>query len=230
MSGSWHMYRVVNGKAERWRPPRNAMRVVIATDAWEAVAFNVQIAEFHTEKSLALHRSIPKLGPDLLGSSFDEKEAATRLRERAQDEVGVALLNQRVMAGIGNVFKSEICFACKVNPFRAVATLTAAEVKCLTDTSLKFLAMNVKDGGSDGIMTYGGLRRTIGNTSREERLWVYARQGRQCRRCGNAILSRKQGADARSTYWCAVCQPMGEEQAEIEGWSHERTKRKTGRS
>ena len=230
MSGSWHMYRVVNGKAERWRPPRNAMRVVIATDEWEAVAFNVQIAEFHTEKSLALHRSIPKLGPDLLGSSFDEKEAATRLRERAQDEVGVALLNQRVMAGIGNVFKSEICFACKVNPFRAVATLTAAEVKCLTDTSLKFLAMNVKDGSSDGIMTYGGLRRTIGNTSREERLWVYARQGRQCRRCGNAILSRKQGADARSTYWCAVCQPMGEEQAEIEGWSHERTKRKTGRS
>jgi endonuclease-8 len=134
------------------------------------------------------------------------------------------------MAGIGNVFKSEICFACKVNPFRAVATLTAAEVKCLIDTSLKFLAMNVKDGSSDGITTYGGLRRSTGNTNREERLWVYGRQGRQCRRCGNAILSRKQGAEARSTYWCAVCQPMGEEQPEIEGWSHERARPKMGRS
>lgn len=228
MSGSWHMYRIVNGVVERWRYPRTAMRVMLSTDAWEAVAFNVQIAEFHTEKSLALHRSIPKLGPDLLGRSFDGDEAAKRLRERAQDEVGVALLNQRVMAGIGNVFKSEICFACKVNPFRLVASLTAAEVKCLIDTSLKFLAVNVKDGSSDGIMTYGGLRRTTGNTNREERLWVYGRQGRQCRRCGEAILSRKQGVDARSTYWCVVCQPIGAGQAEVQGWSHERARRKTG--
>jgi endonuclease-8 len=230
MSGSWHMYRVVNGKAERWRYPRSAMRVMIATDAWEAIAFNVQIAEFHTEKSLALHRSIAKLGPDLLGRSFDQSEAAMRLRERVQDEVGVALLNQRVMAGIGNVFMSEICFACKVNPFRAVATLTATEVKCLIDTSLKFLAANVKDESSDGIVTYSGLRRTTGHANREERLWVYGRQGRHCRRCGNTILSRKQGMDARSTYWCAVCQPMGEGQAEVDGWSHEREKKKTERS
>ncbi len=133
----------------------------------------------------------------------------------------MALLNQRVIAGIGNVFKSEICFACKVNPFRLVASLTPAEVKCLIDTSLKFLAVNTQAGSSDGIMTYGGLRRTTGNTNREQRLWVYGRQGRECRRCGGTILSRKQGADARSTYWCAVCQPMGEGQAEIEGWSHE---------
>jgi endonuclease-8 len=226
MSGSWHMYRV----GEQWRYPRHAMRVMIATDAWEAIAFNVQIAEFHTEKSFAQHRSIPRLGPDLLGGSFDESEAARRLREHAQDEVGVALLNQRVMAGIGNVFKSEICFACKVNPFRAVATLTSAEMQCLIDTSLKFLAANVKDDSNDGIVTYSGFRRTTGHANREERLWVYGRQGRQCRRCGNAILSRKQGVDARSTYWCAVCQPIGEGQAEVAGWSHERKKRKMGRS
>lgn len=200
MSGSWHLYRA----GERWRLPRNAMRVMIGTDVWEAIAFNVQIAEFHTAKTAARHRSIPRLGPDLLGGNFDEGEAAARLRVRTQDEVGVALLNQRVMAGIGNVFKSEICFACQVNPFRRVATLTAAEVRCLIDTSLKFLTANVRDDSSDGIAT----RRTTGKINREERLWVYRRQGRQCRRCGELILSRKQGVDARSTYWCAVCQPM----------------------
>ena len=204
MSGSWHMYRV----GEKWRLPRRAMRVMIATDTWEAVAFNVQIAEFHTAKTLAVHHSIPKLGPDLLGGRFDKHEAEARLREWAQDEVGVVLLNQRVMAGIGNVFKSEICFACRVNPFRQVASLTPAEMKCLIDTSLKLLAANVQDGSSDGIMTYGGLRRTTGNTSREERLWVYGRRGLPCRRCGAAIHSHKQGIDARSTYWCAECQPM----------------------
>lgn len=204
MSGSWHMYRV----GEKWRLPRHAMRVAIATDAWEAVAFNVQIAEFHTAKTLAAHRSIPRLGPDLLGGKFDQREAAARLRERAADEIGVALLNQQVMAGIGNVFKSEICFACRVNPFRLVASLAPAEVKCLMDTSLKFLAVNVQEGSSGGIMTYGAVRKTTGNISREERLWVYGRKGRPCRRCGAAILSRKQGVDARSTYWCADCQPM----------------------
>jgi endonuclease-8 len=204
MSGSWHMYRV----GEKWRLPRSSMRVMIATDTWEVVAFNVQIAMFHTATTLATHRSIPKLGPDLLGSNFDEREAEERLRERGQDEVGVALLNQRVMAGIGNIFKSEICFACRVNPFRQVASLTAAESKCLIETALKFLAANVKEGSSDGITTYGVLRRTSGNSNREERLWVYGRKGLPCRRCGMPITSHKQGLDARSTYWCPECQPM----------------------
>jgi endonuclease-8 len=120
--------------------------------------------------------------------------------------VGNVLLNQRVMAGIGNVFKSEICFACGVHPFRKVATLSAQEIDCLLATARRLLAANVADGGRDGIVTYTGGRRTTGSSNPAARLWVYHRAGEDCRRCGTRILTRKQGIGARSTFWCPDCQ------------------------
>jgi endonuclease-8 len=153
----------------------------------------------------------------LLATAFAQDEAEARLLAHADEQIAEVLLNQRVMAGIGNVFKSEICFACGVNPFRLVATLTRAEVDGLLHTSRKFLLMNVKEGAPDGIVTYTGARRSTGSAG--ARLWVYGRRGQPCRRCGTPILTRKQGVGVRSTYWCPQCQPEGAEMRPVEGWS-----------
>ena len=215
MSGSWHIYRA----GERWRRSRREMRVVIATADFEAVAFNVPVAKFHTGRTLERSAAVPALGPDLLGQTFDAGEAQSRLLARGEDEIANALLNQRVMAGIGNVFKSEICFACGVHPFRRVSSLTHAEVECILDRSRRFLEANVSDGVEAGIVTYTGARRTTRAADPGARLWVYGRRGKECRRCGATILMRKQGTGARSTYWCPQCQPESAEMAQVEGWS-----------
>jgi endonuclease VIII len=203
MSGSWHIYRT----GERWRRPRREMRIVLRTEEFEAVAFNVPVAKFYTEHTLARNSAIPKLGPDLLCANFASDEAKTRLLAHGQDEIANMLLNQRVMAGLGNVYKSEVLFACGVHPFRPVSTLTNAEVDCILERARRFLEMNVKDGTGDEMVTYTGLRRTTRAADPGARLWVYRRQGKECRRCGATILMRRQGPGARSTYWCPVCQP-----------------------
>jgi endonuclease-8 len=230
MSGSWHIYRT----GERWRQPRARMRAVIATSDFEAVAFNVPVAQFHTARSLERSTMVPKLGPDLLSESFSEEDARARLAAQGDSEVADALLNQRVMAGLGNVYKSEVCFACQVNPFRKVSSLTVNEIECILERSRKFMAANVADGAGDGIVTYSGPRRTTHAANREERLWVYGRQGRECRRCGATVLMRKQGVGARSTYWCPECQAMPQILSEaqpaqqVEGWSVPVRRRKVG--
>jgi endonuclease-8 len=205
MSGSWHIYR----PGERWQRPRSDMRIVIATSQFEAVAFKVPVAEFHTTASLARREGFNALGPDVLSSAFDESQAAANLRAQPELEIAEALLTQSVMAGLGNVYKSEVCFACRVNPFRKVATLTDAEVNCLVQTARKFMVANASDTSDESIVTYGGLRRTTRRSEPGQRLWVYARRGGGCRRCGTPIESRKQGRDARVTFWCPSCQPEG---------------------
>lgn len=212
MSGSWHIYRT----GERWRYGRQHMRVVIRTGDFEAVAFDVPVARFYTARSLERNTAIPRLGPDLLKEQFSEDEAVARIRARADEEIANVLLNQQVMAGPGNVFKSEICFACKVHPFRIVASLSNVEVDCLVDTARKMMAANVLDTSGDRITTYIGARRTTGKADPASRVWVYGRQGRPCRRCGTAILMRKQGSGARSTYWCPECQPGD---VSVAGWA-----------
>ena len=202
MSGSWHIYRT----GERWKRARSHMRVVLGTADLVAVAFDVPIARFHTAKTLERFAGVAALGPDVLSSSFAIDEAEARLLERGSEEVGNVLLNQRVLAGVGNVFKSEICFACGVNPFRKVNTLNKRETNCLLDTARRFLAANVADGAADGIVTYTGARRTTGSSNPAARLWVYRRSGSECRRCGTTIVMRRQGLGARSSYWCPECQ------------------------
>ena len=201
MSGSWHLYR----SGERWRMGRAKMRVVIRVEGWEAVAFNVPIAEFHTARSLERSSEVPKLGPDVLGAEFMVEGGVGRLAayavERPEAEVGVVLLNQRVLAGLGNVFKSEVAFAAGVNPFRAMRTVTPKEMEALVDFAVRYMRANVSEVVADG------GRRTIAALDREERLWVYRREGEECRRCGAVVMMRRQGVQARSTYWCPVCQP-----------------------
>ena len=206
MSGSWHIYR----PGEAWQRGRQQMRIAIYTEGFVAVAFQVPIAEFHNEDTLRRHHSVAKLGPDLLSERFDTELAAAKIADRQELEVGVALLNQTLVSGIGNVFKSEVCFASSVNPFRIVQSLNRDELRSLIDNARKFLLSNVSEGSGGQIVTYTGFRRTTGRTDPSERLWVYGRRGEACRRCGTAIDSRKQGLDARVTFWCPQCQPSAD--------------------
>lgn len=213
MSGSWHLYRT----GEKWKMSRSRMRIVIRTAEWEAVAFNVPIAEFFTARSLERSSQIPKLGPDVLSEHFTIPEGVRRLttykEEHPEAEIAATLLNQRVIAGLGNVYKSEVAFAAGVHPFRTMRTITPREIEKMVEIAQRYMRSNVIDG-REGIVTYSGNRRTTHAMDREERLWVYRRQGQECRRCGTAILMRRQGVQARSTYWCPECQPWVEDSSE----------------
>jgi endonuclease-8 len=204
MSGSWHIYR----PGEAWQKSRFHMRIVIATSAIVAVAFDVQVAEFHTAKSLERRQGFNKLGPDLLGGHFDEAETVSRLASHPDLEVGDALLTQSILAGLGNVYKSEVCFLAQVNPFQRIGALSRAQLESLVAIARKLLTANVGALSGNQIVTYTGMRRTTGRSDPAERLWVYRRNGGPCRKCGATILSRKQGIGARTSFWCPVCQVM----------------------
>jgi endonuclease-8 len=200
MSGSWHIYRL----GEKWQRGRTHMRVAITCGDFQAVAFDVPLAEFLTARTLSRHPEIARLGPDLLDQRFTPEQGTEVLRSWAashpEDEVGNTLLNQRVLAGLGNVYKSEVAFAAGVHPFRRLSTLTPREMEALVDFAQRYLRENVREDADPG-------RRTTHSMAREERLWVYGRHGQECRRCGAVIAMRRQGQGARSTYWCPACQP-----------------------
>ncbi|MGA8290701.1 MAG: DNA-formamidopyrimidine glycosylase family protein [Acidobacteriaceae bacterium] len=204
MNGSWHLYRI----GEKWRRPRKDMRVVIETADWSAVGFAVPVAEFHCAQSLLRKTMISALGQDLLKQDFDVAGVLAEMQEHADEQIAEVLLNQRVMAGVGNVYKSETCFMCEVNPFREVRTLDPKQLEKLVFTARKFLALNVAEDAHGEISTYAGLRRTTHTSNQSARLWVYGRRGEPCRRCGALIEMRKQGVSARTTFWCPVCQPI----------------------
>jgi endonuclease VIII len=201
MNGSWHIYR----PGEKWQMSPRAMRIVIATSEWVAVAFNVYVAEFVRSDKLSRHRPVATLGPDLLGN-FDAAEALERVRRQGARPIHEVLLDQRVMAGIGNVYKSELLFLCNVHPDAPADALGDAEWAALMELAVTLLRTNVSESSGPGIETYRGLRRTTGRMRPEDRLWVYSRGGRPCRKCATPIASRKDGDDARVTYWCPRCQ------------------------
>jgi endonuclease VIII len=194
MHGSWHIYR----PGERWRMRRDTMRIVIETDEWVAVAFNVPVAEFHDAHSLARQDDLQKIGPDLLGATFDEDEALRRLRERPGEEIGEALLNQRVVSGIGNQYKSEILFMCRISPLRHVRDLEDAALRRMLETARKIMLANVAKQGGGRVTTF--------SLDPRQSLYVYGRAGKPCRRCGAPIEMKRTGPNARVTFSCPRCQ------------------------
>ncbi len=211
MNGSWHLYR----PGERWRRPRAAMRVTIETAPWVAVAFDVPVAEWLDARALARQEDLARMGPDLLAAEFDAAEAARRVRARPAEEIGDVLLNQRVLAGIGNVFKSEILFVAGVDPFRAAGSLSDDELARILAVSRDLLRVNAGGGagaraGSAGALPWTVSRRTTRRANPSERLWVYGRGGEPCRRCGAPIAFARQGPHARVTYRCPRCQPTSD--------------------
>jgi endonuclease-8 len=205
MSGSWHIYR----PGQRWRKPANQMRIVLENREYQTVGFMVPVAKMHTAKTLARDNRIPRPRADVLSQDFDAAAASARFRNCADEEVGDVLLHQEVLAGVGNVFKSEVCFVEGVNPFCKVVALSDAQITALIETGRKLVAANVLEDSGNLIVTYRGMnRRTTNHSNPEDSLWVYGRKGAPCRHCGDLIRRRIQGPDARVTFWCQRCQPM----------------------
>jgi endonuclease VIII len=205
MNGSWHIYQ----RGERWQLAQIHMRIVIENERYQAVGFRVPVARMHSQQSLDrdLRVAIPE--NDLLRTEFDATAALKRLVARSDDAIADALLDQSVLAGVGNVFKSEICFVNGLNPFRAVGTLTQDEAAAAIATAQKLLRANVLEDSGDMIVTFRGRqRRTTHASDPSQSLWVYGRAGEPCRHCGETIRRRIQGDDARVTFWCPRCQPM----------------------
>jgi endonuclease-8 len=188
MEGSWHLYRPTTP----WRRPAHEARVVLRTEEWVAVGFSLGITE--VLRRAEEDDAVGHLGPDLLGPDWDEEEALRRLRADPERPVGEALLDQRNLAGIGNMYKAELCFLAGIHPATPVAAVP--DLRRLVRRARQVLEAN-KERVQQA--TTGDLRR--GRT-----LWVYARGRQPCRRCGTGI--EQADLDGRVTSWCTRCQPM----------------------
>jgi len=197
MSGTWHRY----APGERWRIAAWKARVVLEVPGHVVVCFNAPVAELMPARATALHPALASLGPDLISPDFDADEAFNRLRAGADVEIAEALLDQRVMAGIGNVFKSETLFIERINPWTHVSSLADVQLQKLIATAHRLLLENATPGRPGRVTTRGDpLAR--GNE------YVYGRAHKPCARCGTPIRVQRQGALNRSTYWCPRCQPL----------------------
>ncbi|HEV2135213.1 MAG TPA: DNA-formamidopyrimidine glycosylase family protein [Terracidiphilus sp.] len=213
MNGSWHIYR----HGQPWQQPRINMRIVLETDDYIAVGFRVPVAEMHTPESLQRDRRIPNAAIDVLSDRFTTADAMCRLLAHRDEAVADVLLRQDVLAGVGNVFKSEVCFVTGVHPYCRVACLTNEQALAIINAARKLVHANVLEDSGNTIVTYGGRgRRTTHASDPSASLWVYGRAGEPCRRCGERIHRRIQGRDARVTFWCPMCQRMPDG-AEIDG-------------
>lgn len=189
MNGRWHTY----APGQRWRRPAHRARAALeADDGYAAVCFDAPEVELLQGPGAEADR-LGHLGPDLCREDADLDEILRRLDRLDATELGVALLDQRIACGVGNVFKSEICFACRADPFAPVRALDVVLRRDLIETAARLLRANLRPGPR---VTYqGGCA-------------VYRRARRPCPRCGTAVRSRRQGEHARSTYWCPQCQVL----------------------
>lgn len=174
--------------------PHGSARLVLATETHQAACYSAPTVE--VDRTRAVDAVVAKLGPDLLGD-FDADEFVRRARLR-EDDVPVArlLLDQEVIAGIGNVYKSELLFMERIHPDTPTASLGDDALRGIADRARRLLTVNVGKGP----------RVTTGMRGPGREHWVYGRNGQPCRRCGTAIESR--GGEERVTYWCPVCQPL----------------------
>ncbi|MFE6664978.1 DNA-formamidopyrimidine glycosylase family protein [Streptomyces sp. NPDC057697] len=193
MDGAWRVY----APGERWRGgPAHQIRAVLANAEHTAVGYRLPVLELLRTRDE--QKAVGHLGPDLLGPDWDPDAALRNLLAVPGRPLGEALLDQRNLAGIGNVYKSELCFLARATPWLAVGDLAAPTAALLVTTAKQLLEAN-RDRP----------RRTTTSTAPRgpaprERLWVYGRAGRPCLRCGTPIRSADQ--DTRPTYWCPRCQ------------------------
>jgi len=189
MDGSWHIR-----PADAGPPRRNVhqIRLLLANTRWQAVGYLLGITEVLPTASES--RVTGHLGPDLLGPDWDAAEAVRRLERSAARPIGEALLDQRNLAGIGNLFKSEVLFLRGVSPWKQVGDVK--DLPKMVDLARRLLDANKARIG----------QVTTGDTTPGRQTWVFGRQGAPCRRCGTQIRKRTDGAE-RMTFWCPSCQP-----------------------
>jgi endonuclease-8 len=182
MSGSWQ----VLPRGGPWRKPAAAAWLVVRGESSEAVQFGGPTLRMLSDGQLAVDPILARLGPDILAAELDPQELARSLRAASPAELGEALLDQRLVAGIGNIFKSEGCFAAGVSPWRRLGELNDAEVAAALAEARRLMLDSV-----------AGSRPPFA---------VYRRSGRPCPRCGTRVAARGQGDANRRTYWCPRCQ------------------------
>ncbi|HVF14772.1 MAG TPA: DNA-formamidopyrimidine glycosylase family protein [Acidimicrobiales bacterium] len=187
MTGSWHVYPA----GHPWRRPERQARLALTCGDRLAVCFNAPVVELVPAGSMARHPALGNLGPDVLGQPLVLAEVRRRAQAGPPDRpVGELLLDQRVVAGIGNIWRCEALFAEGHNPWTPVSALTDAQLDALVSTAGRLMRASVES-----------------RTGAPEGRSVYRRAGRPCPRCRTPVKSRRQGDQARTAYWCPTCQP-----------------------
>ena len=185
MTGSWHVY----SAGERWQRPASQAKVTLTCGGRVAVCFNAPVVELLAPGAEANHPSLAGLGPDVLATPLDVEEIRRRARNRhPETPLGELLLDQRVVAGIGNIWRCEALFLEGRSPWAPASSLTDDQLDALVTTA-------------------GRIMSGVPGPSGRSKRWVYRRTGRPCHRCGTPIRSGKQGEQARTAYWCPTCQP-----------------------
>ncbi|HEU4461989.1 MAG TPA: DNA-formamidopyrimidine glycosylase family protein [Solirubrobacterales bacterium] len=183
MSGGWHFYRL----GARWRRPRPSAWALLSGGGWEAVQFGGPTLQVGPSARLRRNPQLTRLGPDILAEDFDPEAVIPALRADPGRGLGDALLDQHLVAGIGNIFKSEACFAARVDPWRPVGEVADEELLAVLAAAREQMMAAVESGGRHSFR-------------------VYKRRQGACPVCRGQISSRGQGDANRTTYWCPRCQ------------------------
>jgi endonuclease-8 len=198
MYGTWHVYQ----PGEAWRFPERDARLVLQVHDAVAVNFHAPVIELLEERAVPLHRPIATLGPDLLDEAFDADDVLRRFRQpaHANRTIGDAIMDQRIMAGVGNIWKHETLFRCRINPWRTIAELDDDAIRGIIETARNLLLASVHKANSFGL-------------THRPKMFVYMRAGQPCFRCHVRLRRARQAEDIRFTAWCPECQPLQEGQA-----------------
>ncbi len=191
MSGSWHVYTT----SAEWQRPRKQAKVIITASDRLAVCFNAPIISLLPVRDVDRGTGIGRLGPDVLVDPFNAADVVVRARAtRNADAIGEVLLDQQVVAGIGNIYRCESLFLERIHPWTLLRELTDSALEALLTTASRIMRANLGKP----------IGRNFGNG--ENQTWVYGRTGLPCKNCGTPIQTRKQGTQARTAYWCSSCQ------------------------
>lgn len=201
MWGAWHVY----AQGEPWRKEARKARLILETATHCAVLFSAPVCQLIHASELAAHPT-SALGPDLLADTFGPPERAEirrRLQAQGDTAIGEAIMNQTVMAGIGNILKSEILFAARIHPERAANSLSDDEFARLIATSQDMMSRAYDTHSFTQVFLSPALRQATGRLG-----YVYGRSGQVCLRCGGTLAMVRQGPMQRMTFFCPVCQPL----------------------
>jgi len=201
MWGAWHIY----AQGEPWRREARKARVVLETASHCAVLFSAPVCQLLHASELATHQT-SELGPDLLAVDFGPAERAEirrRLLAQGNEPIGAAIMNQTVMAGIGNILKSEILFAARIHPERPAASLNDDEFERLIATSQDMMRRAYETNSFIHVLLPPALRAATGKLG-----YVYGRSGQVCLHCGETIVMVRQGPMQRLTFFCPFASPM----------------------
>ena len=202
MEGTWQVY----PPGGRWRKPGFTARCVLRTAAADAVGFSLGVLE--VIKTAEEDKAVGHLGPDLLGPDWDPAEAELRVSSAPDVPVGVALLDQRNLAGIGNIYRCEVCFLAGIHPASPVAAVT--DLRAVFADAKQLLEANLGPGRRTTVLNARGT--PVGSAAGRPGYWVYRREHQPCLRCRTPIrrgvLGKPNGEEERDISFCPQCQPV----------------------